>query len=316
MTVSRATLHNEEDLERKDVRVGDRVRIERAGDVIPEVVERVKQPGKKRSRPFEMPDRCPSCGGPVERQGAHHVCTAGLACPAQLVGRILHYASREALDITGLGEETARQLVERGWVEDMADLYALDVDRLKQLEGFADRSARQLHEAIQEARSPRLDHFIHGLGVPHVGRRMADLLARRFEGIDELVEASAEDLAAIEGIGPEVARAIAHFFQDPTNRDVLQRLSDAGVEPQPVRGGRSGALEGKTFVFTGQLEGFTRKEAESAVESRGGRATSSVSGETDYLVVGSSPGSKLDEAREHDVRRLDESEFEEILESS
>lgn len=313
VTVSRATLHNEDEVRRKDVRVGDTVRIERAGDVIPEVVERIPRPGRERGPEFTLPDRCPACDAELVREGALVFCPAGLACPPQLAGRLLHYAAREALDIDGLGEETARALVSRGLVRDLADLYELEVEDILDLEGYADKSARQLRDAIQRSKEPRFDRFLYGLGIRHVGRRLARTLAERFESLAQLREAEEGELRSIPDIGPEIARSVTSFFRDPGIAEVLDRLTTAGVEPRPVTQGRGAPLRGKTFVFTGALEGLTRQEAEDRVEGLGGRAASSVSGRTDYVVAGGAPGSKLDKAREQGIEVLDQAAFEELV---
>ncbi len=313
VTVSRATLHNEEEVLRKDVRPGDRVRVERAGDVIPEVVERIKERGRKRGEKFSMPDTCPSCSAQVVREGAYSFCPAGLSCPAQLIGHIIHFASRDALNIEGLGEKTAKDMVRKEMVENMADLYRLTVEDLLELEGFADKSARQLHEAIQAKKEPRLDRFLYALGIRHVGRRVARLLAGEFGTLDELRGADRERLEEVPEIGPEIAQSVEKFFSEDENRAVLDSFAGLGVEPQAMEREKATPLEGKTFVFTGKLEGFTRTEAKERVEALGARATSSVSGETDYLVAGENPGSKLDDARREGVEILDEKGFEELL---
>lgn len=317
VTVSRATLHNEDEVRRKDVRVGDRVRIIRAGDVIPEVAERVKEDDRAgnedRSEAFRMPDRCPSCGTGVDREGAYVVCPAGLACPAQLEGRIVHYAGRDAMDIDALGEKTAEQLVKTGLVEDLADLYDLTVSELTDLEGFAGKSARQLFESIRTATQPPLDRFLYALGIRHIGRHAARVLAEEFGSMDAVVAADKEQLQAVDEIGPEVAESVHGFFASDENRRILSRLREAGVQAQPVAA-RSGKLSGTTFVFTGELEGYTREEAEELVESLGGRATSSVSDKTDYLVAGEDPGSKLDEAKDRGTEVLDEQGFRSMVE--
>ncbi len=314
VTVSRATLHNEEEVIKKDVRQGDDVRVERAGDVIPEVVESVKARGRKRKKKFSMPDRCPVCGSEVEKEGAYYFCTAGLSCPAQLIGRVGHFASRAALDIDGLGEKTVRQLVEKDFVHDIADLYELTVDDILKLEGFAKKSAKQLHNAIQKTKKVRFDRFLYALGIRHVGGHVARVLAREFRSMENLREATIEDLEEIAEIGPEIALSVKHFFDQEENRKVLERLEGAGVkaEEMPSRKKES-RFEGKTFVFTGGLAKYTRAEAKKAVEELGGRATSSVSGETDYIVVGENPGSKLDEAKKEKVKILDETEFEKLI---
>jgi DNA ligase (NAD+) len=314
VTVSRATLHNERQVQEKDLRVGDRVRIERAGDVIPEVVQRIKTPGRKRSEPFAMPRRCPACDSELVHEQVYWFCPAGLACPPQLIGRLVHYASREALDIQNLGDRTVRALVDREMVGDLADLYQLQADDLLQLENFAEKSARQLHEAIQQARSPRLDRFLFGLGIRHVGRKTARLLAAEFTSLDKLRKADEQRLAELPDIGPTVAHAVRQFFDDPSNQRVLDRLKQAGVEVQEMpRDGRALPLRDKVFVFTGKLEHYTREQAKEEVETRGGTATSSVSSNTDCVVVGEDPGSKLDAAREQEIPVIDEKEFEQLL---
>lgn len=314
VTVSRATLHNEDEIRRKDIRVGDRVRIIRAGDVIPEVKERVEQPGQTRGAPFSMPQRCPVCHAEVAREGAYYLCTAGLSCAAQLIGRIQHFASRNAMDIAYLGGKTAQQLVEREMVQDLADLYRLSVDDLKTLEGFAEKSARLLHEAIQSAKRPRLDRFLYALGIRHVGSRIARLLAGALSTLQRVQQADKETLQNIPGIGGEIALSIENFFQQKENQAVLRRMQEAGVqvEGMPIQR-KAQPLKGKTFVLTGQLDAYTRQEAKERIERLGGRATSSVSGATDYLVAGQAPGGKLEEARKHQVKIIDEAQFRALL---
>jgi DNA ligase (NAD+) len=215
---------------------------------------------------------------------------------------VVHYASRDALDIEGLGHETARQIAELGLVHDVADLYVLETGDLVGLEGFAEKSAKALREAIARSRSPRLDRFLYALGIPQVGRRTAQILAAELGSLDALERARPEELDDISGIGPEVARAVARFFRASQNRRVLRNLAKRGVRTAGApRGRRAAKLSGKTFVFSGRLEGFTRAEAREAVEGLGGRAASSVSGATDYLVVGEAPGSKFDHARARGV---------------
>ncbi|MFP4477224.1 MAG: NAD-dependent DNA ligase LigA [Desulfatibacillaceae bacterium] len=316
VTVSRASLHNEGETRKKDVRPGDRVRIQRAGDVIPEVVERVGDHPQDVGGKFSMPNNCPACGGDVEQEGAYHFCTSGLTCPPQVAGRIIHYASREAMDIDGLGEKTVKQLVREGMVSDVADIYGLSVDDLLELPGFAEKSARQLHDAIQEATDIPLDRFLYALGIRHVGRRVAGLLAREFGSLSALREAPREDLSEIDEIGPEIADSVAGFFADEHNQDVVDRLLEAGVKVRDVSGKKASPLEGKTFVFTGALESMTRDEARDRVEDLGGRATSSVSKNTDYLVRGEDPGGKLDDARDEGIEILDEQQFLNLLEDA
>lgn len=313
VTVSRASLHNREEVERKDIRPGDRVRIQRAGDVIPEVVERIPQRGRKRQAPFEMPEKCPSCGSKVEESGPYTVCPNRHGCPAQLRGRIEHFASREALDIENLGSETVAALVDRKLVEELPDLFRLDANDLMELERFAEKSTKKLLAELDESKRVELRRFIYALGVPEVGTKVARDLASHFRSLERLMDASREELAEVSGVGPKMAEAIRGFFEDERNRKLVGELLDAGIEPVPPKRKEDLPLRGKTFVFTGSLEGLTRGEAKDRVESLGGRATSSVSGETDYLVVGEGPGSKLHEAKEEGVERLDEEAFLELL---
>ena len=314
VTVSRATLHNEGEVHRKDVRPGDKVRIARAGDVIPEVIERIKESGRKRASKFAMPDHCPACGAEVVREGAYHVCPARLSCPPQLVGHVKHFGSQEGLDIDGLGDQTARELVEKELVRHLPDLYELTVDDLRQLEAFGEKKARNLHKAIQGAKQPPLDRFLYALGIRHVGRRIARVLAVEFGSLELLQEADQGRLQEIPEIGPEVAGSVARFFEEPHVREMLDRFRRAGVEVEAVatrEGDRP--LAGKTVVFTGNLLHFSRNEAKEKIESLGGRATSSVSRQTDYLVVGEEPGSKLDEARRLNVELLNEEQFKDLV---
>lgn len=310
VTVSRATLHNEDEVRKKDVRPGDKVRIARAGDVIPEVVERIEEEGRKRGKPFAIPDRCPVCGSDVFREGAYYYCPAGLSCQAQLVGHILHYASRDAMNIEGLGEKIVRQMVARGMVSEIADLYRLSKEDIKGLEGFADKSAQNLTEAIQGAKKARLDRFLYALGIRHVGQHVARVLAQELRTLEDLRHIDRENLEKIREIGPEIARSIVYFFAQDDNIQSLERLLNAGIRVEKMPGSKKdNPLEGKTFVFTGKLTGFSRDEAKEYVEELGGRATSSVSRETDFVVTGENPGSKREEARKLGIKILGEEEF-------
>lgn len=314
VTVSRATLHNEDEVRRKDVRAGDWVRIIRAGDVIPEVKERVEQPGERRGAPFSMPERCPACGSAVVREGAYSLCTAGLSCPAQLASRIRHFASRNAMNIEHLGEKTAEQLVERGMARDLADLFYLSVEELKALEGFAEKSARLLHDAVHSAKHPRLDRFLYALGIRHVGSRIARLAANDLITLEAVVAADKERLRKIPDIGVEIADSIVHFFRQKENREVLRKMAKAGIEvlAMPTRP-QALPLKDKTFVLTGALETLTRQAAKERIEALGGRVASSVSRETDYLVVGKNPGSKIEEAGRLRIETLDEAAFRKMI---
>jgi DNA ligase (NAD+) len=315
VTVSRATLHNEAEVRKKDVRPGDKVRVVRAGDVIPEVVERITERGRKRGKKFSMPGKCPACGAGIFKEGAYYFCPAGLSCPAQLIGHILHYASRDAMNIEGLGEKVVRQMVAKGMVEEIADLYRLSKDDLKGLEGFADKSAINLYEAIQGAKRVRLDRFLYALGIRHVGQHVARVLAQKWLKLERLRGASRVELEKVREIGPEIARSIHEFFKQKENIESLDSLLEEGVlveaMPEPKK---ALPLKDKTFVFTGKLEDFTRKQAKDMVEYLGARSSSSVSGETDYLVAGERPGSKLDQAKKFEVKILGEKEFMKMVE--
>ncbi|MFO7727295.1 MAG: NAD-dependent DNA ligase LigA, partial [Desulfonatronovibrio sp.] len=316
VTISRATLHNEDEVKKKDVQPGDRVRVARAGDVIPEIVERVGKHKKKKGGTFSMPDTCPACGSDVYREGAYYFCSGQLKCPAQIKGGIIHYASREALNINGLGEKTAEDLVNKDLVRDISDLYQLSRDDLLKLDGFAKKSADQLYQALQAGKQPELERFIFALGIRHVGRRVARILARKFSDLAKLKKAEKESLEQIPEIGPEIAQSVFNFFQQEHNLKVLDNLEKAGVKVQsgtPEQ--KSDKLEGRTFVFTGKLKDYTRQEASDLVDDLGGHATSSVSSETDYVVAGKNPGGKYDDAREQGVEIIDEEEFKKLISS-
>ncbi|MFP3949458.1 MAG: NAD-dependent DNA ligase LigA [Longimicrobiales bacterium] len=318
VTVARASLHNREEVRRKDVRVGDRVRIQRAGDVIPEVVERVEEEEgeegtAERGDLFEMPDECPSCGTNVVVEGPRTRCPNTFGCPAQLKGRIQHFGSRGGLDIEGLGEETARLLVEKGLVEELPDLFRLTVDDVKELEGFAEKSARKLVTRIEESRTVELGRLLYALGIPEVGRTVARDLAEHFGTLEAVRSADRKALQEVSGVGPKMADAIRDFFEDERHQEVIDGLLRAGVEPGEEAPPEEKPLGGLTIVFTGALERFTRNEAEELVESLGARATSSVSSETDCVVVGEDPGQKADDAEAEGVETLDEERFLEML---
>jgi DNA ligase (NAD+) len=313
VTVSRANLHNIEDLRRKDIREGDIVRVERAGDVIPQVVERVES-GGERGAPFAMPEACPSCGTPLTKSGPYTVCPNSFDCPAQRVGRLTHFASRGGLDIEGLGERTARQLVETGMVLHLPDLFDLDEEDFEDLEGFAEVSARKLAKAIQDAREPELPRLLYGLGVPEVGGAVARDLARHFGTIDRIRQADVATLTEVDGIGEVMARQIHDFFAEPRTTGVLDALLDGRVRPrQAVAKAGAEALEGLTFVFTGSLERFSRSGAQDLVARHGAKATGSVSSQTSYLVAGEGGGSKLERARQAGVPVLSEQQFLDLL---
>ena len=310
VTVSRATLHNPDQIAELDVNVGDRVRVLRSGDVIPYVEEVVE---KNSAGHFEFPERCPVCESAVERDGPIAYCTGGLACDAQLQRAVEHYGSRSALDIEGLGEKKVEQLLEAGLVERLPDLYELDGEALAELEGWGETSATNLLVELDASREPDLADFLVAIGVPEVGPTVARDLARHFGSFDAVREASREELLEVEGIGDVVAEEIREFFDSERNEAVLAGLLEH-VDPGEVEAETGDALAGLTFVFTGALDGLTRGEAQDLVERSGGSATSSVSGNTDYLVAGDDPGqSKLDEADAEDVPVLDGEAFRELL---
>lgn len=309
VTVARATLHNQDEVDRKDVRVGDTVHIRRAGDVIPEVVEVVAEKRRKETRRFVMPDRCPVCGSPVVKQGAYHICSGGLACPAQRKGRIEHFASRGAMEIDHLGTKTVEQLVERGMVEDVADLYRLKKEQLLSLEGFADKSADNLLESIEASKQTTLDRFLYALGIPNVGQHVAQVIARHFGSLDSVMNTTREELTAVHEVGEEVATAVVTFFKDRGNRRVIAEMLKMGVEPKWERARVARDLEGMKIVFTGAMDRLTRDEAKALVEERGGRVTSSVSKQTSLVVAGEGAGSKLEDARRLGIKVVTEKEF-------
>ena len=310
VTVSRATLHNQDEVDRKDVRVGDTVRVRRAGDVIPEVVEVLADRRPRGAKRFEMPSKCPVCGAAVEREGAYHLCTNGLSCPAQLQGHLEHFVSRGAMDIAGLGHQTVRQLIERGFVRDIADLYQLTPIDLAALDGFAEKSIDNLLAAIEGSKRPRLDRFLFALGIDHVGGTVARILAEHFRAVEPLYDASVDDLQQIHGIGPEVAESVHHFFSEKRNRKVLDRLFASGVKPKPPEKTRGPQpLAGQVMVFTGSLETMTRPEAQRRAEAAGARIASSISKRVTLVVAGPGAGSKLDEATKLGLTVIDEHDF-------
>lgn len=313
VTVARANLHNIDDIIRKDIRVGDTVRVERAGDVIPQVIERVETAdASERGAPFSMPTHCPSCGTELIKRGPYTVCPNAFECPAQLVGRLVHYGSRAGLDIEGLGERTVAQLVERGLVTRFHELYDLTAEQLADLDGFAERSAEKLWLAIEGSRHPELERFLYALGIPEVGGAVARTLARHFGTFERLRDASVGDLMLVDGVGEIMAEQVHGFFRESHNVAVLDALLDGRVEPQAAALAGptgAGALSGLTFVFTGSLSKLTREQAEETVQSAGGRAAGSVSKKTSYLVAGASAGSKLTRAEQLELSILSEDEF-------
>jgi DNA ligase (NAD+) len=313
VTVSRATLHTEDIIKEKDIRIGDTVLVERAGDVIPEIIKPIVEKRTGKERRFNMPERCPSCGTRVEKEGSYYYCPS-LSCPAQIKGRLKHLASRRAFDIEGLGEKIVEQLMKEGLIKDLADVFYLKKEDLIGLERFADKSASNLEEEIEKSKRIPFDRFIHALSIRHVGERLSQVLAENFPSLEALMEASEERLMEIPTVGPEVARSITSFFREKRNREVIEKMISAGVKIEYRPSARKGdKLKGQTFVFTGTLRSFTREEAKRLVEEQGGRVSSSVTRKTNYVVVGEEPGSKLDVARSLGIPILDEEGFKRLI---
>ncbi len=314
VTVGRATLHNADEIARKDVRVGDQVRVVRAGDVIPDIVERVPRPGEHRGPAFSMPARCPVCGARTRHEGAFDWCPAGLACPAQLVSAIVHFASRDALDIRGLGGETAERLVEHGVVKNVADVLALDERALLAIERFAQLSAHNLASAIEHAKHTTLDRFLSALGIPGVGRSTARELASRLGDLESIMHATEQELATDGGLGPVAAHSVATFLHERQNRAVIEACVRRGLAIAKIaRAPSSGPLAGKRIVFTGALETMTRADAEARARELGAETSSSVGPGTDLVVVGEKAGEKLDRARRYGIETIDERAFLELV---
>ncbi|HXF46973.1 MAG TPA: NAD-dependent DNA ligase LigA [Burkholderiaceae bacterium] len=316
-TITNATLHNEEEVHRKDVRIGDTVIVRRAGDVIPEVVAVVPERRPAHAKPYRLPTHCPVCGSRIERPQGEAIarCTGGLFCPAQRKQALLHFAGRRALDIEGLGEKLVDQLVDRGLVRNPADLFKLDAAALAQLERMGEKSAANLVAAIQRAKHTTLERFIYALGIRHVGESTARDLARHFGSLDALMAADERALAEVPDVGPVVAASIARFFAEPHNREVIEQLRAAGVTWAEGKVARApaGPFAGKTVVLTGTLPGMTRDEAIARVEAAGGKVAGSVSKKTDLVVAGEAAGSKLQRARELGVPVIDADQFMRLL---
>ena len=316
VTVTNATLHNADEVQRKDVRKGDTVFIRRAGDVIPEVVRVVVEKRVKGARRFRMPVACPECGSAVERIEGEAVarCTGGLFCPAQRKEAIKHFASRRAMDIDGLGDKLVEQLVERGLIADVSDLYRLTVEDLAGLERMAEKSATNLVNALAKSRDTTLERFIYALGIREVGEATAQLLAQAFGDLEPLMQADVETLQAVRDVGPVVAQHIVGFFAETHNREVIARLIEAGVHWAAVERPQVQPLAGKTFVITGTLS-MPRSELKAKLQAAGARVAGSVSKKTDYVVAGEKAGSKLEKAAEFGVSVLSEAECLAMLES-
>lgn len=314
-TVSRATLHNMDEIERLGVKIGDWVQVERGGDVIPKVVSVVEDKDHPRGhKSFQMPERCPVCGGHVVRtEGeADHRCV-NTNCPAKLRESVLHFASRGVMNIEGMGDALVNQLTERGMVSNVADIYRLTKNDLLQLERMGDKSAQNVLDEIEASKKLPLERVIYGLGIRFVGERTAEFLARHFGSIDELMNASGEELQEVNEVGPRIAESIVEFFQEPRNRELVKQLRNAGLTFTGKKRQRGTKLAGKTFVLTGSLANYTRDQAKKMIEDAGGRVSGSVSKKTDFVVAGSDAGSKLDKAKGLGVKVIGEKEMEGLV---
>ncbi|HDI51347.1 MAG TPA: NAD-dependent DNA ligase LigA [Bacteroidetes bacterium] len=316
VTVSRATLHTEELFLEKDIHIGDTVLVERAGDVIPEVVKPIPEKRTGNEKPVQMPTHCPACGTELEKEGAYYFCP-NITCPEQIKGRVLHLVSKRAFDIDGMGEKIVDQLMQEGLIRSPADVFYLKKNDLMGLERWGEKSAQNLMDQIEKAKKVSFERFLFALGIRHVGEFVAHLLTQHFSNLEELQHATEDELMQIQGIGPEVARSVVDFFRIPQNRETIRKILAAGVEiqyPKAEKEQQDLFLQGKTFVFTGSLSRYSRDEAKELVMKFGGKASSNVSKNTDFVVVGVDPGSKLDKARQLGIRTLTEEEFVQMIE--
>lgn len=316
-TVSRASLHNADEIQRKDIRVGDTIVVEKAGEIIPYVVRSVLEKRPANTEPFTFPDTCPACGTTIRRlEGeAAHRCPNAAGCPPQIRRRIEFFASRQCMDIENLGQAVVDQLVSNDLIHHIADLYRLRVDDLLPLERFAQKSAENLISSLEQSKTRELWRVIHGLGIPHVGAKAAKDLAHAFGSLPKLMDARQDDLIALDGVGDIMADSIVKFFEEPRNRDLVQSLMELGVNPEAETDTTESVegVSGKTFVLTGSLPNWTRDEATAHIEKAGGRVTSSVSKKTDYVVAGEDAGSKLNKARDLGIKTLDEAALRKLL---
>ncbi|MEN6386940.1 MAG: NAD-dependent DNA ligase LigA [Phycisphaerales bacterium] len=309
-TVKRASLHNFDEVDRLDVRLGDSVIIEKAGEIIPQVVEVKKEHRHKDAKSFGPPSKCPVCGSKTEKDPAGvYIRCVSTSCPAQLKEKLRYFAGRDQMDIENLGPALIEQLVDKGYVKDFSDLYKLDIFKMLSLERMAQKSADKVLEGIEKSKSQSLGRFLAALGILHVGQQNAEILAEHFGSIEALKSATELELNSIEQIGPVLAKSIYEYFHNPQNLKVIEKLIAAGVNPQKQKTKKSNKFEGKTFVVTGTLENFKRDEIEQMIKDNGGKVTSSVSKKTDYVLAGSEAGSKLEKANALGVKVIDEKEF-------
>lgn len=314
VTISNASLHTEDIVLQKDIRKGDTVLIERAGDVIPQIVKSMPEKRTGSEVPFKMPTHCPSCSTPIEKEGSYYYCPS-LSCPDQVRGRIEHLASRRAFDIRGLGEKIVIQFLSEGLIHDPADIFYLKKEHVLELERFADKSTQNLIDEIEKNKKISFGRFLNALSIRHVGQRMSQVIADNFKDLSELMTADESRLIEIDAVGPEIAKSIVNFFSIDTNINTINKMLDAGVHIIYTERVKSDKLTGKTFVLTGTLESYTRDEAKDIIESLGGKVTSSVTKKTSYVIAGESPGSKLQKAESLGISVVDENEFIDLINS-
>jgi DNA ligase (NAD+) len=313
--VNRATLHNQDEIERKDIRIGDTVIVQRAGDVIPEIVKIVESKRTGDEKHFAIPDKCPVCKMEVLRSDDEAVSRCiSLTCPAKLKGSVKHFSSKRAMNIDGLGEKLVNQLVDKDLVKDVSDLYFLTADDLAGLERMADKSAKNLIDAIRKSKGAGLERLVYALGIRHVGEHTARVLAGGFGSMEKLMTADEPSLMEMKEAGPEVARSVVQFFSQERNVKTVKRIQASGVVISPARDKVTRELEGLVFVFTGAMEHHSREESKKLVEDKGGRLSSSISSKTDYLVAGNAPGSKLEKGKELGIKIISEEEFRKLVE--
>lgn len=314
VTVSRASLHNIDIIKKLDLRVGDRVRVARAGDVIPEVVEVIERKAVGRGVEFQMPEQCPVCSAELRQEGAFSFCTASYDCPAQKKWAIIHFVSKRAMNLDGVGKEIATSFVDLGLINDPADLYSLKKEEILALDGFKEKKTQNILNSIESSKKPPMSRFLFALGIRHVGEEVAKLLIKKYKTIHKLSEANEEDIILIDGIGPQIARSVFEYFRQTRTQNLLKKFKKLGLEPQEeIIDLSDQRFEGKSFVLTGELQSMGRLEAKKKIESLGGKVSSSVSKKTSYLILGEKPGSKYDKAKKLSVEILDEAAFLDIL---
>jgi len=310
VNVSRATLHNFDEIKRKDIQIGDTVIVERSGDVIPQIVKSIKEKREKKYIKFKIPIKCPVCyTNVIKEENEVAIRCPNKMCPARLKWRVKHYASRDAMDIEHLGFSTIDKLIEKKLIDNISDIYFLNINDVLSIEGFKEKSAQNLIYSIEKSKNMSFERLIYGLGIRHVGKYAAQLISKKYSSIDELANAEIEDLINIEGLGEKTSNEIVSFFSNHENINLIQRLKEAGVKTYNYKSEKKLPLLNKKFVFTGSLTKFTRNEAAELIKDKGGIVTPSITKNTDYLIVGENPGSKLEKAKEYNIEILNEEEF-------